>query len=67
MAIDYPPGTDEVFAFSAEPIRVYTGPATITVRFAADQPEGAAVRMALAYQPCDDRACLPAVTRAFTG
>jgi uncharacterized protein YyaL (SSP411 family) len=66
VAIDYPLGTDEVFAFTAEPIRVYAGPTTITVRFAADQPEGAAVRMALAYQPCDDRACLPAVTRTFT-
>ena len=64
--IDYPRGTDVRFAFDDESVRVYTARPTITVRFSADVPDGTAVPLALAFQPCDDRACLPPVTRTFT-
>jgi uncharacterized protein YyaL (SSP411 family) len=61
--IDYPAGHEATFAFAAEPIQVYDGQVTVTVRFAADVVAGTAIELALAYQPCDDRACLPPVTR----
>ena len=50
----YPaPAAERRFAFADEPVQVD-----------ADQRPGA-TRVAVAYQPCDDRACLPAVTRTI--
>ncbi len=60
VGVDYPPATEERFAFADEPVRVYAGAVTITVRFSTDRP---AVRVALGYQACDDRTCLRPVTR----
>jgi uncharacterized protein YyaL (SSP411 family) len=64
VGIDYPPAVDKQFAFAADPIRVYAGRVTVTVRFAADVPAGCELPVAVAYQPCDESACLPAVTRS---
>jgi uncharacterized protein len=54
----YPPG--EVFhsAFAAELLRVYSG--TVAIRAEAAAQAGA---VRLTYQACDDRRCLPPVTR----
>ena len=60
VGIDYPAGTEERFAFADEPIRVYAGEVTVTVRFSSDRPD---VRLGLAYQACDDRTCLRPVSR----
>ncbi len=62
-SVDYPPGHEVTFAFAAEPIQVYAGDVTITVRFASEVATGTEVRLALTYQPCDDQACLPPATR----
>ena len=52
--IDYPPVADHGYA----------GTATVVVRFAADAVDD--VRVAVSFQPCDDRACLRPVTRTLT-
>jgi hypothetical protein len=63
-SIDYPPGEERSFAFADRPLRVYAGEVTIAVRFRAPPTAGAAVRLALTYQACDENACLPPVTKA---
>ena len=50
--IDYPTGP------------TYDGTVTVEVHFDADQVAGG-TRVAVRYQPCDDRSCLPAVTRTI--
>lgn len=61
--VEYPPGREMGFAFADKPIRVYDGDVTIVVRFASPRREGAPAKLALSYQACDERACLPPVTK----
>ncbi len=58
--VDYPAAVEARFAFADEPIQVYAGDVTITVRCSTDRPP---VRLTLAYQACDDRVCLRPVVR----
>jgi len=62
-AIEYPPGEERRFAFSDKPIRVYSGDVTILLRFPKPPHPDSQVRLGLSYQPCDEAACLPPVTR----
>jgi uncharacterized protein len=62
-AIDYPPGEQRQFSFSAVPIRVYTGEVIIRVQFSIPLKPESQVRLALSYQACDETACFPAVTK----
>ena len=61
--IDYPPGEEQAFAFTDQPIRVYTGDVVIAVRFKAVTVGGGQLQLSLSYQPCDESACLPVVTK----
>ncbi|HWE97488.1 MAG TPA: DUF255 domain-containing protein [Tepidisphaeraceae bacterium] len=61
--VEYPPGREMGFAFADKPIRVYDGDVMIVVRFASPGREGMPVKLALSYQACDERACLPPVTK----
>ncbi len=61
-AIEYPPGKEHRFAFTPQPIHVYTGQITVLVRFKSDV-SGQPLRIALAYQACNDNACFPPATR----
>ncbi|MDB5299747.1 MAG: thioredoxin domain protein, partial [Phycisphaerales bacterium] len=62
-AIEYPPGEDLHAAFAEQPIRVYSGDVTIVARFPAERRQGPAVKLSVSYQACDERACLPPVTK----
>ncbi|MDB5304403.1 MAG: thioredoxin domain protein, partial [Phycisphaerales bacterium] len=62
-AIEYPPGEDLRAAFAEQPIRVYSGDVTIVARFPAQRRQGPAVKLSVSYQACDERACLPPVTK----
>jgi thiol:disulfide interchange protein len=64
--VEYPPGAEQRFAVSDEPLRVYEGKATVLVRFSQDQTGGEPIEMRLTYQACDESACLPPVTKAFS-
>lgn len=59
--IDYPAAMLEQFPFAPEPMPVYGGTATIGVRFA--EAPASVLQIALQYQACDDRACLPPITK----
>jgi uncharacterized protein YyaL (SSP411 family) len=61
--IDYPAGEEQRFAFSDGPIRVYSGSVTIAVKFKRAMTGHGPVRLAIAYQACDEQACLPPVTK----
>ncbi len=54
----YPPGAGFRFAFADEELSVYTGRAAIRGALAAGS-----TALELTYQACDDRRCLPPVTR----
>jgi len=63
--IVYPPGEMKSFAFADKPISVYEGRVALVAHLdiPADTPEGEwPVEVALTYQACDDRSCLPPVT-----
>ncbi len=60
--IDYPPGQEQSFAFSEEPLRVYAGEVTIVVSFPAAPRDADTLRISLAYQACNESACLPPTT-----
>ena len=60
--IEYPPGELRPLAFSEQPVRVYSGEVTIAVRF-SQPPAGKRTTLSLYYQACDERACLPPVTK----
>jgi uncharacterized protein YyaL (SSP411 family) len=62
-AIQYPEGEAHKFPFADNPIRVYVGNAAIEVKFKKSMTGHPPVRMAIAYQACDEQACLPPVTR----
>jgi uncharacterized protein YyaL (SSP411 family) len=64
-SIDYPPGEEQTLGFSDAPVRVYTGEAGITLRLRTAPPAGESVRVGVHYQPCDDTACLPPVTKTL--
>ena len=61
--VEYPPGEEQRFAFTEQPIRVYGGEVTFVVRLPSPLPKGWPLRMNLTYQACDDTACLPPVTK----
>jgi uncharacterized protein len=61
--VDYPPGEQRHVEFSAAPVRVYEGNVMLLVRFAT--PPQMPLRLGLTYQACDERACLPAVTKTI--
>jgi hypothetical protein len=61
--VEYPPGEEQSFSFAGRPIRVYDGKVTVVVRIIAPLPKGAALRLNLSYQACDDSACLAPVTK----
>jgi uncharacterized protein YyaL (SSP411 family) len=52
---------DTVFAESSIP--VYSGSAALLARFATPPASGSSICVTLRYQPCDETACLPAVTK----
>ena len=65
----FPPGEMKTFAFADKPISVYDGRVAISTRFEippsttqGDWP----IELALTYQACDDRSCLPPVTTSQT-
>lgn len=62
--ISYPPGKLLRFSFSPEPLSVYAGRVTLRVRVdvLGDAPLGPRkLPVALRYQACNDRICLPPV------
>ena len=61
--VEFPPGEERQFAFSEKPIRVYSREVTLLVRFPNPPHPDSSVRLSLTYQPCDDSACLPPVTK----
>ena len=62
--VEYPLATRQRFEYSDEELWVYEGPIVIAVRF-ADAPAGA-VELVLSYQPCNEQACLSAVSQRIT-
>jgi hypothetical protein len=63
--IEYPPGEEQAFAFTQEPIRVYSGDMMFRVRFSPPLTPESKVRMSLSYQACDESACFPPVTKSI--
>jgi hypothetical protein len=61
--VAYPEGEPLRAAFSARPVQAYRGRVEITGEVAPARDGGA--RLILTYQLCDDRRCLPPVTRAI--
>jgi uncharacterized protein YyaL (SSP411 family) len=61
--VEYPPGEALTLAFSEQPIRVYTKEVTLVAHLKTPPEKGTKLRVALAYQACDDRACLPPVVK----
>ena len=61
VVIDYPDGRPLDVPFAPSPVRTYDGDVTIVLRFT--KPVTSDVRLSVTYQPCDDTACLPPVTR----
>ena len=61
--IEYPPGEQRQFSFSASPIRVYAGEVIIKIQFSIPLKPESQLRLALSYQACDETACFPAVTK----
>ena len=62
--IDYPHGTRVAALAEAGP--VYTDAVTLTVRFEMPPPGGTEIELTVAYQACDDSACLPTATKRVT-
>jgi hypothetical protein len=65
--LSYPAGEPLRVAFSSQPVAAYQGRVEIAGEIgrpwgAAEPPAGTA-RLLLTYQLCDDRRCLPPVTR----
>jgi len=60
-AVQYPAGELRRVEFADLPVRLYEGPITLTVTF--DEDPSGAMNLALTFQPCDDTACLPPVTK----
>lgn len=62
--IDYPPGQEQSFEFSEGPLRVYAEEVKIVVKFRARPRDADTLRITLAYQACNESACLPPTTVA---
>jgi hypothetical protein len=62
-SIQYPDGEKRKLAFSDQAIRVYSGAVTIEVKFKKEMTGQPPLRMGIAYQACDEQACLPPITR----
>jgi hypothetical protein len=62
-SIDYPPGQEQRFAFADEAIRVYSGDVVIGVKFKKPLTSGSELRLRVTYQPCNEEACFPPVTK----
>jgi hypothetical protein len=62
--IHYPPGEVKKFPFAEEPIRVYEGAFTITLRF-KQPPASDKLTVRLTYQACNEDSCLPPITKQF--
>lgn len=65
----YPAGEMKSFSFTPEPISVYEG--EVVIRGSVDVPPDATggtypLRVAVTYQACDDKMCLPPVTTEST-
>ena len=63
--VAYPAGEMKSFAFADQPISVYEGTVEIlgTLEIPQQTPAGDwSIEVALTYQACDDRSCLPPVT-----
>lgn len=58
QGVRYPPGKPFLFAFSERPLDVYAGEETLRGKLAAG-----ANGVTLTYQACDQRGCLPPVSR----
>ncbi|TNF83208.1 MAG: hypothetical protein EP299_01020 [Acidobacteria bacterium] len=56
--LSYPPGESFKFAFAPEELSVYSGSVTLTGELAPGERS-----LSLTYQACDDRRCLPPVTK----
>jgi uncharacterized protein YyaL (SSP411 family) len=63
VEIEYPEGERRKFGFADGEIAVYSGAVTIAVKFKKSMSGHGPVRMGIAYQACDEQACLPAVTK----
>ena len=63
VTIDYPPGEEQAFGFTDKPIRVYSGDVVLALRFKAVMVGAGPLQLSLSYQPCDESACLPPVTK----
>ena len=63
VAIDYPPGEEQSFAFLNSPIHVYTGTITLVIRFPTPIATPSPLLLRLSYQACDYDACLPPITK----
>jgi uncharacterized protein YyaL (SSP411 family) len=59
--LSYPPGESFSFAFAPEELSVYSGSVTIGGELAPGEQT-----LSLTYQACDDRRCLPPVTKKVT-
>jgi uncharacterized protein len=62
-SIDYPQGERRKFDFAEDEIHVYSSAVTIAVKFKKNMTGQPPVRMAIAYQACDEQACLPPITK----
>jgi len=63
--IAYPPTQQRKFSFADEPLPVYDGSFTITLRFKAPPPPDQPLTLRLTYQACNDDSCLPPITKQF--
>jgi uncharacterized protein YyaL (SSP411 family) len=61
----YPPGEALKFAFTDQPIRVYSGEVTIVAYLPSRPPKGGWLRVNVSYQACTDQACLPPVQKGM--
>jgi hypothetical protein len=62
-SISYPEGERRRFPFADREIAVYSGAVTIAAKFRKSMTGQPPVRMGIAYQACDEQACLPPVTK----
>ena len=63
VEIKYPEGERRKLAFADGETSVYSGTVSIEVRFKQSMTGRPPVRMGIAYQACDEEACLPVVTK----
>jgi uncharacterized protein YyaL (SSP411 family) len=61
VRVEYPAGELRQVEFAEESIRMYDGAVTLNVTFGEVPKE--TIKLGLTYQACDERACLPGVTK----